>query len=385
MKGKHILHKKEKDKESKKNGKVLPVAEEKKVFGIALDKSCTEIPHIMEACVTYLDSTGLDFEGIFRKSGSLNMINDYKGRFERGEAVDFAELLDPHVAAGLLKMYIRDYPEPLLTFELYDCFLAAVAIPDVATKVPKVRQVLAMLPPANLMVVKFLVSFLCRVSAKSEHNMMTPSNLAIVFAPNLLRPPYEGDKGLGIMMEDTPYANELLQLFINHYDELFKEFETKKPQPKIYAVSSGSPQTRTPVIITTVDNHNNNTTTNGNSPNTTPTASPTVNNHVNNHTSPDINNHSTTPTSPTVNNSSPATNHTREHSNSSSPEPEKSTDSPPRDKRVLNSPARKSAKPLPRIPNSATAANGETKHPPRALPVTPTTNVRALAAAIGSK
>lgn len=35
-----------------------------------------------------------------------------------GEDVDFTAILDPHIVAGLLKMYVRELAEPLLTFEL---------------------------------------------------------------------------------------------------------------------------------------------------------------------------------------------------------------------------------------------------------------------------
>ena len=35
---------------------------------------------------------------------------------------------DPHVAAGLLKLWLRSLPQPLCTYELYDCFLAGELI-----------------------------------------------------------------------------------------------------------------------------------------------------------------------------------------------------------------------------------------------------------------
>lgn len=201
--------------------------EEGVVFGGSIDRTSNEIPVVMMKCVEYLDNTGLHFEGIFRKSGSLAQLNELKAKFERGEDVDLSGIMDPHVVAGLLKMYVRELKEPLLTFELYDMFLAAVAIKDVTAKIAKIRQVLAFLPCGHLVVIRYLVSFLVRVCAKSNENMMTPSNLAIVFAPNLLRPPYTGDQELAVIMEDTPYSNELLQIFITHSEKIFKNLETQ--------------------------------------------------------------------------------------------------------------------------------------------------------------
>jgi hypothetical protein len=45
-----------------------------------------------------------------------------------GDPVDFDDLdicKTPHTVAALLKLYFRELPEPLVTFELYDCFIAA--------------------------------------------------------------------------------------------------------------------------------------------------------------------------------------------------------------------------------------------------------------------
>lgn len=56
----------------------------RKVFGASLDPNCTTIPTIVEACVVYLDAMGLDLEGVFRKSGSLAQLKEYKNKFDNG-------------------------------------------------------------------------------------------------------------------------------------------------------------------------------------------------------------------------------------------------------------------------------------------------------------
>jgi len=48
-----------------------------------------------------------------------------KEAFLRGEQVDLESMRDPHTVAGVLKSFFRDSQDPLLTFELYECWLLA--------------------------------------------------------------------------------------------------------------------------------------------------------------------------------------------------------------------------------------------------------------------
>jgi len=88
--------------------------------------------------------------------------------------------------------------------------------PEVA--VEKVKSVLKLLPIGNRITVKYLVRFLSHVSKSSDVNKMTPSNIAIVFSPNLLKP--IGDD-VCMQIDDTPYSNKLMELFVTYYDEIF--------------------------------------------------------------------------------------------------------------------------------------------------------------------
>lgn len=95
-------------------------------FGVSLkfineNSPCLNyIPPIVRKCVDCLSITGvIDTEGLFRRSGNQNVINDIKRRVNTGENVDFKDI-DTHAIAGLLKTFLRDLKEPLLTYELYD-------------------------------------------------------------------------------------------------------------------------------------------------------------------------------------------------------------------------------------------------------------------------
>ncbi len=85
------------------------------------------IPVIVEVLLHYLQQKGLYTEGIFRLSGSAERIQELKEVFNRGEIPTLGEN-DVHNAAGLLKAFLRELPEPLLTFESYNSFIAAKGI-----------------------------------------------------------------------------------------------------------------------------------------------------------------------------------------------------------------------------------------------------------------
>jgi hypothetical protein len=125
--------------------------------------------------------------------------------------------MDELVMCDLLKLYLRQLPEPLLTFELYDCFLAKAksalrtstlvsthartdAREDVDTRHHLVHVTAAgmgqpvdlhglidLLPTSNQRLLKRIVYTLRQVSRHSAKNKMNEDNLGMIFGPNLLR------------------------------------------------------------------------------------------------------------------------------------------------------------------------------------------------------
>lgn len=144
------------------------------------------IPPIVRKCVDSLSITGvIDTEGIFRRSGNYGKINELKQKVNRGEEVDLTDV-DVHVIAGLLKSFLRDLSEPLLTFDLYDEIIQFSGW-TTEEKSRNVKQMLReKLPVANYELFKYLIEFLVKVMECEDLNKMTSSNLAIVFGPNLV-------------------------------------------------------------------------------------------------------------------------------------------------------------------------------------------------------
>uniref|UniRef100_A0A673IBA0 Rho GTPase-activating protein 1-like n=1 Tax=Sinocyclocheilus rhinocerous TaxID=307959 RepID=A0A673IBA0_9TELE len=128
---------------------------------------------------------GLKTEGIFRRSANVSLVKDVKLKYNSGEEVSFSQLDDVHLAAVILKMFLRELPEPLLTYQLYNDIVNFHNV-DTESQAERIRNMLMSLPEENYASLRFLIQFLAQVSAESEVNKMTNANLAVVFGLNLL-------------------------------------------------------------------------------------------------------------------------------------------------------------------------------------------------------
>ncbi|KAJ4922835.1 hypothetical protein JOQ06_006499 [Pogonophryne albipinna] len=161
------------------------------------------------------DEKGLNTEGIFRRSARVQIIKDVQKLYNLGKPVDFNEFNDVHVAAVILKTFLRELPEPLLTFNVYTHIQDFLNV-ESSLRVSRCRQLMEDLPEHNFIVAKYLLSFLHTVSQQSVENRMSPSNLSCVFGVNLLRPPH-GSLSLSSL---TP-INMFTEILIQHFPSVF--------------------------------------------------------------------------------------------------------------------------------------------------------------------
>uniref|UniRef100_A0A8C1IR80 Rho-GAP domain-containing protein n=1 Tax=Cyprinus carpio TaxID=7962 RepID=A0A8C1IR80_CYPCA len=143
------------------------------------------IPPVMRDTIGFLQENGLKTEGIFRRSANVSLVKEIKQKYNSGEEVSFYQLDDVHLAAVILKMFLRELPEPLLTYQLYNDIVNFHNV-DTESRAERIRNMLMSLPEENYASLYFLIQFLAQVSAESEVNKMTNANLAVVFGPNLL-------------------------------------------------------------------------------------------------------------------------------------------------------------------------------------------------------
>ncbi|XP_063242383.1 unconventional myosin-IXAa-like isoform X2 [Bacillus rossius redtenbacheri] len=163
----------------------------RRVFGVPLHKLAVgdgNVPVVVLRLITTIEMQGLYTEGLYRKSGVSSKVKELKALMEEGssERVNF-EGYHVHVLAAVLKSFLREMPEPLLTFDCYDDFLRAADLTDPQDRVFTLFTILKKLPKPNFDLMERLIFHLARVALHEEANRMSPSALAIVFAPCILR------------------------------------------------------------------------------------------------------------------------------------------------------------------------------------------------------
>ncbi|XP_061561342.1 rho GTPase-activating protein 44 isoform X5 [Phycodurus eques] len=151
-----------------------------------LELSGRDIAFPIEACVTMLLDCGMQEEGLFRVAPSASKLKKLKASLDCG-VLDVQEYsADPHAIAGALKSYLRELPEPLMKFELYNDWIQASNNPDQDKRLQALRCACDKLPTANNNNFRYLIKFLSKLTEFQDVNKMTPGNIAIVLGPNLL-------------------------------------------------------------------------------------------------------------------------------------------------------------------------------------------------------
>ncbi|XP_077791727.1 SH3 domain-binding protein 1 [Podarcis muralis] len=162
------------------------------VYGMPLEThlkaSGREIAIPIEACVMMLLASGMKEEGLFRLAAGASVLKKLKYSLACGSGALGEFYADPHAVAGALKCYLRELPQPLMTFELYDDWLKTASIKEPENRLEHLRDTCSRLPKDNYNNMRYLIRFLAKLAEQQEVNKMTPSNIAIVLGPNLLWP-----------------------------------------------------------------------------------------------------------------------------------------------------------------------------------------------------
>uniref|UniRef100_A0A668A334 Rho GTPase activating protein 6 n=1 Tax=Myripristis murdjan TaxID=586833 RepID=A0A668A334_9TELE len=202
---------------------------------LSLNPIYRQVPRVVDSCCQHLEKYGLQTVGIFRVGSSKKRVRQLREEFDRGVDVQLDEEHSVHDVAALLKEFLRDMPDPLLTKELYTPFINSMLLdPDEQQSV--IQLLIYLLPACNSDTLHRLLEFLSTVADHAHDrqdkdkqeitgNKMTSLNLATIFGPNLLHKQKSSDKEFSVQSsaraEESTAVIAVLQKMIASYHTLF--------------------------------------------------------------------------------------------------------------------------------------------------------------------
>ncbi|CAG0924452.1 unnamed protein product [Notodromas monacha] len=240
------------------------------VYGADLTGVCKAMnrcpPFVVDLCIEEIEARGLHIEGLYRVSPSSDELDTLRFTLDQGkclwmifvpfeesgipyslekdmylnmEATNLAIYPDIHVICGVLKLFFRLLPIPLIPYDSYRDVIASVQnnITEKA-KLKSLKTAIQNIPPAHYSTLKAFMVHLARVAARSQVNRMTAENLALILAPSLLRSPHisqppspcakRGSDAakdvptfLSNPMETIPFERSVIELLIVYQREMF--------------------------------------------------------------------------------------------------------------------------------------------------------------------
>ncbi|KAA1098231.1 hypothetical protein PGT21_031188 [Puccinia graminis f. sp. tritici] len=190
---------------------VPPSSRKPPVFKVSLEELMgldgqDGIPQVIQDCANCIRSSAMKCEGLFRRPPSLTTTQIIRDAYDRRQPVKMEDYSDgPFLAASLIKLFLRELPEPIFSDDFYPLFRACPSIfaqPIIISHQDQSslnthnqavleylqEHVLKSLKPKSAYILFDYVLKLCHdLALQSEHNKMDSHNLATCLAPTMIR------------------------------------------------------------------------------------------------------------------------------------------------------------------------------------------------------
>ncbi|XP_070470412.1 protein FAM13A isoform X12 [Equus przewalskii] len=229
----------------------------KKLFGVSLQElqqqGLTEngVPAIVGNIVEYLTEHGLSQEGLFRVNGNVKVVEQLRLQFESGAPVELGRDGDVCAAASLLKLFLRELPERVITAAVRPRLIRLFQDGRHDAQESRLRDLIRELPDTHYCLLKYLCQFLTEVAKHHVQNRMNVHNLATVFGPNCFHVP----PGLeGVKEQDL--CNKIMAKILENYNTLFEVEYTENDNQRceslarLIIVKEASCQNSLPMLLT---------------------------------------------------------------------------------------------------------------------------------------
>uniref|UniRef100_A0A8B9K728 Rho GTPase-activating protein 45-like n=1 Tax=Astyanax mexicanus TaxID=7994 RepID=A0A8B9K728_ASTMX len=226
-------------------------------FSQVASNSSDGIPFIIKKCICEIERRALRMKGIYRVNGVKTRVEKLCQAFENGKELVELSQSSPHDISNVLKLYLRQLPEPIMPFRLYNSLMGlakeSLALvgpegaeagkgpdlvdlgletdPKLMTLVHRMKELIADLPKANITTLRYISRHLRRIAELEEENKMSPSNLGIVFGPSLMRPRPSGATVSLSSLVDYPFQARVVETLIVFFPTIFPSQSNRTDSP----------------------------------------------------------------------------------------------------------------------------------------------------------
>jgi len=175
-----------------------------------------KIPFIVTLLVEHLDLLHSELhDGIFRLSGQKSSVDDICRILDKGYEPDWEKCTDVHEIAGALKRYFFGIVslDPLIDHSMDEKLISILKkYADIEEMVPLIKEIISNMPQTRRATLGFLLGFLQKIAQNADKNLMTSSNLGVVFSPTLF---FTREVVNGM------HCPKIIEILINKFDQIF--------------------------------------------------------------------------------------------------------------------------------------------------------------------
>uniref|UniRef100_H3CX94 Rho GTPase activating protein 42a n=1 Tax=Tetraodon nigroviridis TaxID=99883 RepID=H3CX94_TETNG len=178
--------------------------------------------NFVKQCIKLIETRGLTTPGLYRTGGVNSKVQRLMTTvFASTAPADLhldADAWDNKTITSGLKDYFRCLAEPVLTYRLHKEFIKAAKYDDQKYRVRAIHALVHKLPERNRTLLDLLTSHLHKVSSHCSQNLMTVSNLGMIFGPTLMRSQEET-----VAMMNIKFQNIVVEIIIENHHKIFGE------------------------------------------------------------------------------------------------------------------------------------------------------------------
>ncbi|XP_021105506.1 oligophrenin-1 isoform X1 [Heterocephalus glaber] len=171
-------------------------------------------------CINIIETKGIKTEGLYRTVGSNIQVQKLLNAFFDPKCpgdVDFHNSdWDIKTITSSLKFYLRNLSEPVMTYKLHKELVSAAKSDNLDYRLGAIHSLVYKLPEKNREMLELLIRHLVNVCEHSKENLMTPSNMGVIFGPTLMR----AQEDTVAAMMNIKFQNIVVEILIEHFGKI---------------------------------------------------------------------------------------------------------------------------------------------------------------------